>query len=153
MDCNPPGSSVGVLQARILEWLPFFPPEALSHSGTEPASPASPALQAGSLVPSPQGSPALLLNPGPLTVTFVCVLTCQSVICLTLLFSFSLSLSFLPPFLFQPAALCTVLFFGLLTTVNRSLTVLGSLLLKLTAPFGNTHAHSEFLLARLCAWL
>ena len=38
MDCSPPGSSVhGILQARILEWLPFPPPGDLPDPGIEPA--------------------------------------------------------------------------------------------------------------------
>ena len=41
MDCSLPGSSVlGILQARILEWLPF----PLPNSGMEPESLMSPAL-------------------------------------------------------------------------------------------------------------
>ena len=41
MDCSPPGSSVhGILQARILEWLPCPPPQDLPDPGTEPKSPA-----------------------------------------------------------------------------------------------------------------
>ena len=41
MDCSPPGSSVhGILQARILEWLPFPSPGDLPDPGIEPASPA-----------------------------------------------------------------------------------------------------------------
>ena len=45
MDCSPPGSSVrGILQARVLEWLPFPSPEDLPNPGTEPMSPMSPAL-------------------------------------------------------------------------------------------------------------
>jgi len=47
MDCSPPGSSVhGILQARILEWLPFPSPEDLPHPEIELKSPA---LQADSL--------------------------------------------------------------------------------------------------------
>ena len=47
MDCSPPASSVhGILQARILEWLPFPSPEGLPDPGIEPWSPA---LQADSL--------------------------------------------------------------------------------------------------------
>ena len=47
MDCSPPGSSVhGILQARILEWLPFFSPGDLPNPGIEPRSPS---LQADSL--------------------------------------------------------------------------------------------------------
>ena len=41
MDCSPPGSSVhGILQARILQWVPM-PSGDLSHPGIEPASPKS----------------------------------------------------------------------------------------------------------------
>ena len=41
MDYSPPGSSVhGVLQARILEWVPFTSPGDLSDPGIEPGSPA-----------------------------------------------------------------------------------------------------------------
>ena len=37
MDCSPPGSSVhGVLQARVLEWLPFPSPGDLPNPGVEP---------------------------------------------------------------------------------------------------------------------
>jgi len=40
-DCSPPGSSVhGILQARILEWLPFSSPGDLPGSGIKPKSPA-----------------------------------------------------------------------------------------------------------------
>ena len=45
MDCSPPGSSVhGILQARILEWLPCPPPGDSPHPGTEPESLTSPVL-------------------------------------------------------------------------------------------------------------
>ena len=45
--CRPPGSSVhGILQARILEGLPFLPPGDILDPGIEPASAVSPALQA-----------------------------------------------------------------------------------------------------------
>ena len=48
MNCSLPGSSVhGILQTRILEWLPFPPPGDLPDPGIEPASPASPALAGG----------------------------------------------------------------------------------------------------------
>ena len=41
MDCSPPGSSAyGILQARILEWVPFPSPGDLPDPGTEPMSPA-----------------------------------------------------------------------------------------------------------------
>ena len=36
--------SMGILQARILEWLPCPPPGHLPNPGIEPMSPASPAL-------------------------------------------------------------------------------------------------------------
>ena len=55
MDCSSPGSSVhGILQARILAWVPFPSPGDLSHAGIEPESPA---LQADYLPLSYQGSP------------------------------------------------------------------------------------------------
>ena len=39
LDCSPPGSSVyGILQARILEWVPFPSPGDLPDLGIEPAS-------------------------------------------------------------------------------------------------------------------
>ena len=48
MDCSLPGSSIHeILQARILEWLPFPPPGDLPNPGTEPASLTSPALAGG----------------------------------------------------------------------------------------------------------
>ena len=41
MDCGPSGSSVhGILQARILEWVPFPSPGDLPDPGIEPGSPA-----------------------------------------------------------------------------------------------------------------
>ena len=50
MDYSLPGSLVhGILQARMLEWLPCPLPGDLSYPGTELASPASPALQVDSL--------------------------------------------------------------------------------------------------------
>ena len=48
MDCNLPDSSVhGILQARILEWLPFPSPGDLPDPGIKPRSPV---LQADSLL-------------------------------------------------------------------------------------------------------
>ena len=45
MDCSLPGSSVhGILQARILEWVAFRPPEDLPNPGIEPVSLRSSAL-------------------------------------------------------------------------------------------------------------
>ena len=47
MGCSPPGSSVlGILQARILEWVAIPSPRDLPSLGIEPRSPA---LQADSL--------------------------------------------------------------------------------------------------------
>ena len=48
VDCSLPGSSVhGILQARILESLPFPIPGDLPHPGIEPMSVTSPALTSG----------------------------------------------------------------------------------------------------------
>ena len=49
MDCSPPGSSSvhGILQARILEWLPFPTPGDLPTRGTEPVSLLSPTVAGG----------------------------------------------------------------------------------------------------------
>ena len=48
VDCSPPGSSVhGILQARILEWLPFPSPGDLPDPGIKPLFLASPALTGG----------------------------------------------------------------------------------------------------------
>ena len=45
MDCSTPGSSFhGILQGRILEWLPFPPPGDLHDPGIKSASFMSPAL-------------------------------------------------------------------------------------------------------------
>ena len=60
MDCSPPGSPVhGILQARILEWLPCPPLGDLPDLGIEPAAPA---LQADSLLLSHHGSPYTSCN-------------------------------------------------------------------------------------------
>ena len=60
MDCSPPGSCVhGILQARILEWLPFPPPGDLPNPGIEPQCPA---LQADSLPSEPPGKQVLNIN-------------------------------------------------------------------------------------------
>ena len=54
-DCSPRGSSIyGILQARILEWLPCAPPGDLPDPRMEPASPA---LQADSLPSESLGKP------------------------------------------------------------------------------------------------
>ena len=56
IDCSPPGSSIhGILQARILDWIPFPSPEYLPNPGIEAESPV---LQADSLL-CHQGSPFL----------------------------------------------------------------------------------------------
>ena len=48
MDYSPPGFSVyGILQARILEWVPCPPPEDLSNPGIEPSFLMSPTLAGG----------------------------------------------------------------------------------------------------------
>ena len=48
LDCSPPGSSAhGILQARILEWVPCPPPGDLPNTGTEPTLLISPALAGG----------------------------------------------------------------------------------------------------------
>ena len=55
IDCGPPASSVhGILQARMLEWIPFPSPGDLSDPGIKPRSPA---LQADSLPSEPPGKP------------------------------------------------------------------------------------------------
>ena len=55
VDSNPPDFSVhGILQARILEWVPCPPPGDLPNPGIEPGPSA---LQADSLLLSHQGSP------------------------------------------------------------------------------------------------
>ena len=59
MDCSLPGSSVhGILQARVLEWLPF---PSLGDLPDPRIQPGSPALQADTLLLSHQGSPITLL--------------------------------------------------------------------------------------------
>ena len=57
MDCGLPSSSLyGIVQARILEWIAGPPPGDLPNPGTEPESPASPPLQADSLLLSHWGN-------------------------------------------------------------------------------------------------
>ena len=58
MDCRPPGSSVhGILQARILQWVPFLSPGDLPDPGIKHASPVAPALLADFLLLSHPRSP------------------------------------------------------------------------------------------------
>ena len=55
MECRPPESSVhGILQARVLEWLPFPSPGDLPNPGIEAGSPA---FQADALTSVPPGKP------------------------------------------------------------------------------------------------
>ena len=66
--CNPPGgppgpSVHGILQVRILEWLPCPPPGELPDPGIEPASPVSAAWQVASLPLSHRGNPGMMLSP------------------------------------------------------------------------------------------
>ena len=52
VDCSLPGSSVhGILQAKILEWVPYPPPGDLPDSGIEPVSLMSPTLATGESLP------------------------------------------------------------------------------------------------------
>ena len=55
MGCSLPGSSVhGILQARVLDWMPCPPPGDLPNLGIEPMSPT---LQEDSLPSKPPGKP------------------------------------------------------------------------------------------------
>ena len=55
MGCSPPGSSVlGLLQARMLEWVAIPSPGDLPNPGIKPRSPA---WQADTLPPEPPGEP------------------------------------------------------------------------------------------------
>ena len=55
MDCSPPGSSVhGILQARILGWVPCPPPGDLHNPGINPKAPT---LQVESFLSEPPGKP------------------------------------------------------------------------------------------------
>ena len=55
MEYSLPGSSLhGILQARILEWLPFPPPGDLPNPGIKPGSPV---MQADPLPSEPPGKP------------------------------------------------------------------------------------------------
>ena len=59
MDRSPPGSSVrGILQARILEQVPFPPPGDLPDPGIEPTSPA---LAGGFFTTESPGKPSFML--------------------------------------------------------------------------------------------
>ena len=53
MDCSSSGSSVrGILQARILEWVPFPSPGDFPDPGIKPTSLTSPSLAGGSFTSS-----------------------------------------------------------------------------------------------------
>ena len=52
LDCSPPVSSHGILQARVLEWVAISTPGDLPRPGFKPGSPA---LQADSLPSEPPG--------------------------------------------------------------------------------------------------
>ena len=97
VDYGLPGSSVhGILQARILEWLPCLPPGDFPNPGIELKSPGSPALASGFFTASAtreahlsvyhpplhlSNLPPSLPQPSSLPPSFLCFL-----------------LSFLPPF-------------------------------------------------------
>ena len=58
VDCSPPGSSVhGILQARILKWVPHPPSGDLPDLGIEPACLRSLALAGEFIALAPPGSP------------------------------------------------------------------------------------------------
>ena len=64
MHCSPPGSSVyGIVQARILDWLPFPSPGDLPDPGIKLISPESPALQTDSLPTEPSRKPVATCSP------------------------------------------------------------------------------------------
>ena len=73
LDCSSPGSSVhGIVQARILEWMPFLAPGDFPNPGIEPGSPV---LQADSLLSEPPESissleklPKINVSPGALVL-------------------------------------------------------------------------------------
>ena len=66
MDCSPPGSFHGILQARILEWIamPF------SRGSSQLKEPESPSLQADSLPPKPPGKPCITSRKSHLKAQF-----------------------------------------------------------------------------------
>ena len=66
IDYSPPGSSVhGVLQARILEWVPFPSPGDLPDPGIEPTSLMSPALASNFFTTSTTWEAQLRTFPSP----------------------------------------------------------------------------------------
>ena len=70
MDSSPPGSSVhGILQARVLEWVPLPSPGDLPSPGIEPVSSASPSLHFTASLHFTTRTPGtphkILKHPGP----------------------------------------------------------------------------------------
>ena len=64
MDCSPPGSSVHwVPQARVLEWVAIFSSRRSPDPGTEPVSPASPALAGRFFTNAPTWKPLFVHGP------------------------------------------------------------------------------------------
>ena len=59
----------GILQARILEWLPCPPPGDRPDPGIKPTSPASPALQADSSPAQPLRKPVIIIKSILITAT------------------------------------------------------------------------------------
>ena len=67
MDCSPPGSVQGILQARILEWdIPF-------SRGSSPPKSGSPALQADYLPSEPPGKPLEIYTEVFMNDTVFCI--------------------------------------------------------------------------------
>ena len=64
MVCSPPGSSVrGIFQVIVLEWVAISSFRGSSHPGTEPLSPASPALAGRFFTTEPPGRWSLCFLP------------------------------------------------------------------------------------------
>ena len=77
-----PGSSVhGILQARLLEWLPFPSPGYLPDPGIEPVSPA---LAGGFFTTEPPGKPKVLISSAQFSsVAQSCPTLCNPMDCST----------------------------------------------------------------------
>ena len=87
MGYSPPGSSVhGILQARILEWLPLSSPGDLSNPGIKPGSPA---LETDSLATELQGKPRIVGRLGLLIILYLETASQRNT--LNRLFSFSMA--------------------------------------------------------------
>ena len=81
IDHSPPGSSVhGILQARMLEWLPFPPPGDLPNPGIELMSLTPPALADGffTIWEAPKDTQAPFLLSGFLNSSPTCFSSCLS---------------------------------------------------------------------------